>query len=163
MRVRLLTMMVMLSIPANAQSRACPPSASGRTLAHPVVTGTAGPFRQVRLTITQATGQTGGQFTGYLQSDTGLCLTLPGPENPNDFFIFDVKAVLFTPLDHTKTNGVAILYDSSQIGPEHGTERRALVYRILPTTFLRQPVLEQRLHGASNAAEARRRLARVAG
>lgn len=100
----------------------------------------------------------GGPFVGKLEAD-GVTLTLAGPDDPADFFLVEPTAVLFAPLGKSEPNGVIILYDSSQIGPGHGTEHRALIYRVSQTSALRQAVLEGRLEGARDAAEVRRRLA----
>ena len=99
----------------------------------------------------------GAPFVGKLQSGTAV-LTLAGPEEPADFFVVDPTAVLFAPLSAAGPNGVVILYDSSQIGPDHGTEHRALAYRVERTRAVRQPAIEARLEGARTAADARRRL-----
>ena len=159
-----------MTVPALAFLLAASPAAScapvqavaeARPLAHPRVKGAAGPYRQVTLTLLRNSGERLSSFTGVLDVGGGKRLALAGPDEPDDFFYLDVKAVLFTPIDRSRTNGIVILYNSSKIGPGNGTDQRALVYRVEPNRTARQPALEERLEGVRNAAEARARLARA--
>lgn len=100
-------------------------------------------------------------FVGIAEVAGHRRLAMAGPDEPAEFFQFDVSAVMFTPIERGRRNGIVILYDSSQIGPGHGTQHRALVYRVGTSTAQRVPNLERRLEGATSAAEVRRRLGKV--
>lgn len=124
----------------------------------PTVSGAAGPFGRVTVTVTTARDGGAGSFSGVVVTPDGKRLTLPGPDEPADLFLLEPRAVLFTPIDRTRTNGIVILYNSSQIGPQHGTDRRALVYRLTRSAAVRQLRIEERLEGVANAAAARAKL-----
>ncbi len=147
--------------PLHAQP--CHPSEPppGQVLAHPVVKGSAGPFAQVTLALIRPADKPEAPFTGVLDIGGKTCLKLNGPDEPADFFLIDVKAVLFTHLAGGRGNGIIVLYDSSQIGPDNGTDHEALVYRVDGGAAQRMPDLEKRLSGVQTAAQARERLASV--
>lgn len=126
-----------------------------RALAHPIVTGAVGPFARTTLVLERTEASPQAPFTGRLITPSG-CIAVPGPDEPADFFLFDVRAVIFTPLDRTATRGLVILVDRSQIGPGRGTEHVALAYRVTATAAVRQPAVEARLEGARDAAAVRR-------
>lgn len=127
------------------------------------VKGSAGPYRAVTLTLTRPAEPFGAPFTGMLDIGRGKRLILAGPDENADFFQVEPKAVLFVPTARSRSNDIVILYDSSRIGPQHGTQHRALVYRIDATKALRCPDIERRLEGAANAATVRARLGRRKG
>lgn len=95
--------------------------------------GRAGPFASVTVTTARASNMPDGTFVVELLAATGARMALPEPDGPADVFRLDPEAVLFAPADHSGRNGVLVLYASSQLGPDHGTDRRALVYRIAAT------------------------------
>lgn len=132
-------------------------------LAHPPVTGTAGPFGKVTVTLRRTGSQPHAPFTGEIRLPNGRSLPLAGPDLPAAFFRIDVTAVVFTPIGRTRTNGVVVLYDSSQIGPQHGTNHLALVYRVTRDAAVRIPTAEDRIEGVRNAAQARRALLKAMG
>ena len=127
-------------------------------LAHPPVSGAAGPYPQVTVTLKRTGPLPHAPFTGAMRLPDGRSLPLAGPGLPADLFRIDPTAVIFTPIDRTRTNGVVILYDSSQIGPQHGTDHLALVYRVTRGAAARVTSLEDRLEGVRNAAQARQAL-----
>ncbi|WP_260598331.1 hypothetical protein [Sphingomonas endolithica] len=127
-------------------------------LAHPTVSGSAGPFAKVTLTLLNTGAEPNGPFTGLLSIGGGRCLKLAGPDEPGNLFILQVKAVMFTPIDPNGRKGIVILYDSHQIGPGHGTDARVLVYRITAQSAERDRAIEERLEGAKNAGAVRQRL-----
>lgn len=132
-----------------------------RPLAHPPVSGAAGPFPKVTVTLRRTNTVPHAPFDGEMRLMDGRSLPLAGPDLPADFFRIDVTAVVFTPIGRTRTNGLVILYDSSQIGPQHGTDHLALVYRVTRSAAVRVAAAENRLEGVGNAAAARRRLTDV--
>jgi hypothetical protein len=154
---------VLLAVPASASSAPNQAVLAGRELAHPPVKGSAGPYRTVTLTLTRPAEPFGAPFTGTLDIGRGKRFILTGPDENADFFQVEPKAVLFVPTSRSRSNDIVILYDSSQIGPQHGTQHRALVYRIGATKALRCPDIERRLEGAANAAAVRARLGRKKG
>lgn len=132
-------------------------------LAHPPVTGAAGPFGKVTVTLRRTGPQAHAPFAGEIRLPNGRSLALAGPDLPAEFFRIDVTAVVFTPIGRTRTNGVVVLYDSSQIGPQHGTDHLALVYRVTREAAVRIPAAEDRIEGVRNAAQARRALLKAQG
>ena len=148
-----------------SHAEVCPTATApgtGRELAHPVLTGSVGPYERAVLVLTRRAGPAEAPFAGALDIGDGRCLWLQEPDEPTDFFLIRVKAAFFTPLDGGKrANGIVVLYDSSQIGPQHGTDHEALVYRVDREAITRDPAIEQRLLGTRTAAEVRQRLARV--
>lgn len=135
-----------------------PPTAIG-TAVHPAVSGAAGPYARVTVALTRAPGRPEGSFVGSARAPSGKSFPLPPPDEPADFFILQPRAVLFTPVrGGGPGNCVVILYDSSQVGPGHGTDHRALVYRLSTGRAVRLAAAEQRLEGARDAATARARL-----
>lgn len=160
LRVIAAAVTVLLGLAAEMAACAPMPSLSAEaTPVHPVVAGEAGPYRHAVLTLSRTAGQPDGTFSGVLDVGSGRRLSLPGPDEPADFFFLEVKAVLFAPVRGLPGNVVVILYDSSQIGPDHGTDHRALVYRVDTTRATRERSMEARLEGVSTAAQARVRLA----
>lgn len=140
-----------------------PPNAMQVTppVAHPPVSGAAGPFAKVTVTLRRTGPQAHAPFAGEIRLPNGRSLPLAGPNLPASFFRIDVTAMVFTPVDRTRTNGLVILYDSSQIGPQHGTDHLALVYRVTRDAAVRIPVAEDRIVGVRNAAQARCALLKV--
>ncbi|QNQ10662.1 hypothetical protein [Sphingomonas alpina] len=159
----ILSVPISLAAPASASSAPDQAALAGRELAHPPVKGSAGPYRAVTLTLTRPAEPFGAPFTGMLDIGRGKRLILAGPDENADFFQVEPKAVLFVPTARSRSNDIVILYDSSRIGPQHGTQHRALVYRIDATKALRCPDIERRLEGAANAATVRARLGRRKG
>lgn len=137
------------------------PATAALSLAHPPVTGAAGPHARATVTLRRLGERSDARFSGLLTIPGGRTLALAGPDEPSDFFLFDVTAVMFTPLERGGRNGVVVLYNSSQIGPGHGTDHLALVYRVGRDAARRVPAIERRLEGAASAAEVRRRLRRM--
>lgn len=134
------------------------PVVQGRELAHPIVAGAAGPYARVEVVLTRPAEVSGGQFSGIVRAG-GRRIALPGPsDQPEPFFILEPRAVLFMSVDRSRRNGIVVLYHSSRIGPGHGTDRRALVYRLERDRAVRLPALEERLEGAHDATAVRRRL-----
>lgn len=133
---------------------------SGLVSAHPEVTGAAGPFSHVRVRLDHLADPPDSAFTGRMIVDgpPARCFVLSGPDAPNDFFLFDVRSILFTPLDQSRHNGIVVLYNQSQIGPGNGTQQRAIVYRVSAAGAVRDAALEARLAGAATAAAVRARL-----
>lgn len=148
--------MVLMS--SMASSHAAPVQLRER--AHPPVRGAAGPYRATMLTLRRTGTGPLSPFTGVLDVGGGKRLALTEPDEPDGFFYLDIKAVVFTPIDRTRANGIVILYNSSRIGPQHGTDRRALVFRVEADRTIRVPAIEERLVGVITAAEARARLSR---
>lgn len=145
--------------PRTAADADCPTAPrTGMTLAHPVLTGEAGPFARTTLVLEQPATPEGAPFAGRLVTPSG-CLVLAGPDEPADFFMFYVRAVLFTPLGPDQPRGIVVLASRERIGPGHGTDHVAFVYRVTGERAERLPALEERLDGARTAAEARARLA----
>lgn len=151
----LCTMTTVAAAPPLATTQALP------LLAHPPVKGAAGPFANVTVTLRRTGAQPHAPFAGELILPNGRSFPLAGPDLPADFFRIDVTAVIFTPIDRTHTNGLVILYDSSQIGPQHGTDHLALVYRVTRDAAVRVTSAEDRLEGVQNAAQARHALLRT--
>ena len=147
----------LLSVSALAATSSGGLSAATREVAHPVVRGSAGPFAQVTVTLTRSAEPDGAPFRGELRAGRRV-MALTGPGEPAGFFIIEPRAVLFTPVDRSRRNGVVVLYRSSQVGPGHGTEHRALVYRVEPTRAVRLPAVERQLEGARDTVTARKRL-----
>jgi hypothetical protein len=131
-----------------------------RVHAHPVVRGAAGPFASVEVVLSRPVDYPRQPFSGMVRVQ-GRTIALPGPDEPAEFFIVEPRAVLLTRVDGSRRNGLVVLYRSSRIGPGHGTEHRALVYRVEPTRAVRLPALEVLLEGARDAATARRLLRAV--
>ncbi len=154
----LLPLCVMTQIAA-----AQPPAArqEAPSLAHSPVSGAAGPFAKVTVMLRRTGSQPHAPFTGEMRLPSGRSFALAGPDLPGDFFRIDVTAVVFTPIDRSRTNGVVILYDSSQIGPQHGTDHLALVYRVTRDAAVNVPDAEEQLNGVRNAAQARRALSKL--
>ena len=144
------------SLPAGLLAQHAP-TASERALAHRPVAGRAGPYAHATVVLRRTSDLPDGGFVGTLIIPGGT-LPLAGPDEPTDLFLLDVTAVLFTPLQRGGRNGVVVLYNSSQIGPGHGTDRRALAYRVTAGAARRVPAVERRLEGAATAAVVRRRL-----
>lgn len=146
---------------AGASSPILRPSAG--TAVHPPVSGAAGPHRRVVVTLSRDPGGPGGSFSAAVRVAGGRRLRLPPPDEPIDLFYLQPRAVLFAPVRGAGPgNCVVVLYDSSRIGPGHGTEHRALVYRVTASGAVRLPAAERRLDGAADAATARARLAEPA-
>ncbi len=118
----------------------------------------AGPFANARVTLVRS-DTLAGPFMGRLDVAGGRCFLLTGPDDATGLFDFFVGAVLFTPLDRGRSNGIVILYDQVHRSPEHDTDAGALVYRVDEHGATRLPALEQRLDGAHSAGQVRRRLA----
>lgn len=144
-----------------AQPGDCPAdliAGPARVLVHPIVTGAAGPFAKARVTLI-AGNDFAGPFTGRLDVASGRCLLLMGPDDPTGLFDFFVNAVVFTPLDRGRSNGIVILYDQVHRSPEHDSYPGALAYRVDEQGASRLPGLEQRLDGVRTVSQVRRRLA----
>ena len=105
----------------------------------------AGPPPHATLVLTRPAGSDWGWFSGRLASGHDRCIQVPGPDEPAQFFLLIVKAVLFRPHLRFAHPGFAILYDSAQIGPMHGFELHAMFYRVDPGAVVREPALERRL------------------
>jgi hypothetical protein len=107
----------------------CLARTENRVLAAPPVTGPLGPYR-VTAVLTRPAAQENAAFDVRLRLPNGRCMKLAGTEDPNELFLFTVKQVRFAPMPRTKGNALVVLYTESQIGPMHGTDRLALVYRL---------------------------------
>ncbi len=161
LKTSIATLAFVVMLPSAASCASVQAVAGSRELAHPRVKGAAGPYRRTTLTLTRPAGKATSRFMGVLDVGGGKRLALDGPDEPDDFFYLDVKAVVFTPIDRSRANGIVVLYNSSKIGPGNGTDQRALIYRVEADRAVRQPAIEERLEGVKNAAEARAKLARV--
>lgn len=150
------TMLAFAALPSHLSAQHAVASVE-QPLIHRPVTGAAGGFARATVILHRTSAAPDAGFGGVLVA-SGRRMPLAGPDEPADFFLFDVTAVLFTPLERGGRNGVVVLYNSSQIGPGHGTERRALVYRVTAHAARRVPAVERQLQGAASAAEVRRRL-----
>lgn len=158
------TLSFMLSVPVAAgtaaQPRECPVNlvaGPARVLAHPMVAGAVRPFAKGRVTLI-ASNALAGPFTGRLDVAGGRCFLLVGPDDPTGLFDFFVTAIVFTPLDRGRSNGIVILYDKVQRSPEHDTYPGALAYRVDEDGAARVPGLEQQVEDARSAAQVRRLL-----
>lgn len=159
---KLLALALIAAIPF-AGVRAAPPSCSaatdkGRELAHPAVSGSIGPFRPVVVLLTRSADIDRGAFDVRLRLAGGKCVVLPGPDDPNQVFLYDVKAVMLTPVRRARGNVLVVLFNSSQIGPMHGTERQALVYRLSADRSGNVRSQRRLLDGVATIAGVRRRL-----
>lgn len=161
LRVEIAAVLLVAGVPMAASCAGTPSAPAASVPVHPVVHGAAGPFRQVTVTLVGSSDGGVRGFSGRIDTAEGRHIALAGPDEPADLFVLEPQAVLFTPIDRTRANGVIILYNSSQLGPQHGTDHRALVYRVSATAAVRQPAIEARLDGATTAAAARARLAAI--
>lgn len=157
-RPAMLLSLVIGAVASGATMPARPASPTAPALAHPQVSGAAGPYASVTVTLKRTGPLPHAPFAGAMRLPDGRSLPLAGPDLPADFFRIDPTAVIFTPIDRARTNGVVVLYDSSQIGPQHGTDHLALVFRVTRDAATRVTSLEDRLEGVRNAAQARRAL-----
>ena len=160
MVVRLAMTLLVSALPCTAFPALARSGLSTRAPMPPTISGAAGPFDRVTVTIRTTQDGGAGGFSGVVTTPDGQHLALSGPDEPADLFLLEPRAVLFTPVDPTRTNGIVILYDSTQIGPRHGTYHRALVYRLTANAAVRLPRIEERLEDVPNAAAARTRLKR---
>jgi hypothetical protein len=145
-------------MPVASCASAVPKDATGLPPARMVATGRAGPFVAATVTVTRTGSVESGGFTGTLDTGTGKSFTLAGPDEPSDFFIVEPRAVLFAPIGAGRESGLIILYDSSRIGPQNGTDHKALVYEVGVAGVTRQKAMEARLAGVSTIAAARAKL-----
>lgn len=147
-----------VALPLASCTAAIPPAAAGLPPAQMVATGRAGPFAAATATVTRTGTLEAGGFTGTLDTGTGKRFTLPGPDDPAEFFIVEPRGILFAPIAAGRENGLVVLYNSSRIGPGNGTDHKALVYQVGTAGVTRQPAIEARLEGVATISAVRAKL-----
>jgi hypothetical protein len=139
------------TVPATSTAPATP--APGTLTA----TGPVGDHRAVTVTVAPTGDPDHPGFAASAVAD-GKAIALGGPDDPPDLFVSEPRHVLLVPVDATGRNAIVVLYDSSQIGPGHGTDRLALVWRLGPAGATRAADVEAKLEGADSVAQVRSKL-----
>jgi hypothetical protein len=134
----------------------------GHVLAHPLVTGSIGPFVRASVLITRGPPDDGPSFSGRIlvkgKDRKFVWYALPDIDEKADFFATNVRAVMFENVDKVKGREVIILYSAQKIGPGEEVYNAAGVYRWQGNRFVRVTRVEALVAGSANAAAAHRKL-----
>ena len=138
--------------------------ADDEQLAHRVVKGSLGPWKEATVVLTRPKGDDNIPFSGrvivHQAKGEILNLPLPPPNEPVDFFYLIVESVMFRDIDRTGEKALIVLYLSHKIGSsEYG--HRASVNRWNGSEFEQARTVEHLLFGAKTAIEVDRRLTKL--
>ncbi len=137
--------------------------ADDEQLAHRVIKGSLGPWKEATVVLTRPKGDDDLPFKGrvLVQQAAGEARTLQlsSPNEPVDFFYLTVKSVLFRDVDRSGEKALVVLYLSHKIGSSE-SGYRACVNQWNGTEFERARNIEHVLFGAKSPVEVDRRLAK---
>jgi hypothetical protein len=138
--------------------------ADDEQLAHRVVKGSLGPWKEATVVLTRPKGENEIPFTGrvIVRQANGETATfaLPPPYEPTDLFWLIANSVMFRAVDQSGEKALIVLYLSHRVGSRE-YNNVANVYRWRDTQFERADPVELALAGAKTAAEVDRRLAKL--
>jgi hypothetical protein len=137
---------------------------SNEQLAHPVVTGSLGPWTRTQVWLTQSADALDAPFSGKVVVDFGgkgeAVYALSPPYPPDGPFLMTVRSVMFRSIEKSSEKALIVLYAVTKIGPQQPVEYETAVYRWNGKEFSRANDTEERLQGARTSRDVDRKLAR---
>jgi hypothetical protein len=139
--------------------------ADDEQLAHRVVKGSLGPWKEATVVLTRPKGDENIPFTGRVvvreAGRSTATFPLPPPNEPVGFFYLIVESIMFRAIDQSGEKAVIVLYSSSKIAPMGEVRSRVHVFRWNGEAFEYAREVDSTLAGAKNAREVDRRLAKL--
>jgi hypothetical protein len=135
-------------------------------LAHPIVKGSIGPWKNASVVLTNVADPTKFQFKGRVvvqHAGRTDVYPLPIPEDIGLVMEQHAKAVMFRNIDKSSQKAAIILYEFHRSGSASDDGYGVYVFRWDGQRFVSDDQVREKLFGARNSKEIDRRLASVRG